>query len=146
MQANNDIYILDAKYYKYGVSFNASDLPNSSSINKQISYGEYVATNDEFQDERDRGMQIYNAFLMPFNRTNDLFNNHENYQSIGEATADWKHNESENEYSFERIQGILVDVKKIISNKIKANNSEIVKLAKAIEESLQQNDSIRNIK
>jgi hypothetical protein len=146
MQANNNIYILDAKYYKYGVSFNASDLPNSSSINKQISYGEYVATNDEFQDERDRGMQIYNAFLMPFNRTNDLFNNHENYQSIGEATADWKHNESENEYSFERIQGILVDVKKIISNKIKANNSEIVKLAKAIEESLQQNDSIRNIK
>jgi len=145
MQVNNDIYILDAKYYKYGTTLNPRYLPNSSSINKQISYGEYVAINEKFQDERNKGMRIFNAFLMPFNKMQVLYREDGNYQSIGEATADWKSTKVENraEYSFEKVQGILVDVKKLISNKIKANNSEIIKLAEAIENSLQQNSFLR---
>ena len=36
----------DAKYYKYGWTQLPKDLPSSSSINKQISYGEYIAINN----------------------------------------------------------------------------------------------------
>ena len=32
-------YILDAKYYKYGVSGSFSDLPNTDSVQKQVTYG-----------------------------------------------------------------------------------------------------------
>lgn len=43
MISGTNVYILDAKYYKYGVTGNTRDLPESTSINKQITYGEYVA-------------------------------------------------------------------------------------------------------
>ncbi|EJC03243.1 llaJI restriction endonuclease family protein [Helicobacter pylori Hp P-3] len=43
MLFDDKIYILDAKYYRYGISGVASDLPNSASIIKQIVYGEYAA-------------------------------------------------------------------------------------------------------
>ena len=43
MLYGSNIYILDAKYYKYGVTGKAYDLPESVSVNKQITYGEYVA-------------------------------------------------------------------------------------------------------
>ena len=51
MITNDHIYILDAKYYKYGQTKNPKDLPKSASINKQITYGEYVAENEKFDYE-----------------------------------------------------------------------------------------------
>ena len=38
---NNKVYILDAKYYRYGTTFFAGDMPETTSIQKQITYGEY---------------------------------------------------------------------------------------------------------
>ena len=49
MISGTNVYILDAKYYKYGVTGNTRDLPESTSINKQITYGEYVATEKKFK-------------------------------------------------------------------------------------------------
>lgn len=39
---NGKYYVLDAKCYRYGVTNIPDHLPNGSSINKQITYGEYL--------------------------------------------------------------------------------------------------------
>ncbi|CYV75825.1 LlaJI family restriction endonuclease [Streptococcus suis] len=135
MKQNNDIYVLDAKYYKYGVTLNPNHLPESTSINKQISYGEYIRTNAKFEDERKQGMSIYNAFLMPYDSKSKPFNDIDSkYFSIGEAVAEWK-NSTE---PYERVQGILVDVKHLISNVVRPNNNEIANLSETILESLRK--------
>lgn len=137
MKESGDVYILDAKYYKYGISQIPSDLPNSSSINKQISYGEYVHFNPKFKAERENGMEVYNAFIMPYDSTRQPFDEvDDNYYSVGEAVSTWK-NSDEN---YQRVQGILVDVKHLISNKIRPSNSEILRLSEAIKESISNND------
>lgn len=43
MLYQGNVYVLDAKYYKYGATGKLSDLPESTSINKQITYGEFIA-------------------------------------------------------------------------------------------------------
>lgn len=135
MRENNSIYVLDAKYYKYGATANPKDLPNSSSINKQISYGEHIVTNNKFSAEIKKGMQVYNAFLMPYNSEIHEDNAEYQYYSIGEAIAEWK----DSSEPYQRVQGILIDVKLLMSNKIKPNSIEIFKLSKVVRESLKQN-------
>ena len=46
---NGNVYVLDAKYYKYGVTRRMTDLPESTSINKQITYGEFIAEQECFK-------------------------------------------------------------------------------------------------
>lgn len=36
---DNKVYILDAKYYRYGTTFKTSDMPETTSVQKQITYG-----------------------------------------------------------------------------------------------------------
>ena len=82
-----EVYILDSKYYKFGLTKNKSHLPGAESVCKQMAYAEYVKTvmekrhleqsegfsgyqswilrgstpqNDDF------GKRIYNAFIMPY--------------------------------------------------------------------------------
>ncbi|MFZ7200162.1 LlaJI family restriction endonuclease, partial [Avibacterium avium] len=128
-----DIYVLDAKYYKYGISKNLQHLPKSTSINKQISYGEYIKTHDKFENERAQGMDVYNAFLMPFDSKAEP-NNLKNlkYYSIGEGLADWKNNYE----NYHRVQGILIDIKYLMSNSIRPNYKEIEILSRIIIESI----------
>lgn len=99
------IYILDAKYYKYGITAKLDDLPDTSSIAKQIIYGEYVA-------KKEKKKQIYNAFLMPYNKHNNPFGLRKNYENIGYAFGEWRDNTT----SFEKIQGILVDTRYLMQN------------------------------
>lgn len=139
MKQGKDIYVLDAKYYKYGSTLVPSHLPESSSINKQISYGEYIKVNEKFENERNDGMDVYNAFLLPFDSSNKIFElENEKYYSIGEAVADWK-SSSEN---YQRVQGILVDVKHIMNNAVRPSNREIELLSKKIIESINQNKGV----
>lgn len=56
------IYVLDAKYYRYGITGNPNHLPDSSSINKQITYAEYIYSQRQVPDA-----SLFNAFLMPYN-------------------------------------------------------------------------------
>lgn len=139
MKYDNNVYVLDAKYYKYGVTKIARDLPPSSSINKQISYGEYIATNKKFEKDRNKGMKIYNAFIMPYNKEDAPYNKiDENYYSIGEARSDWKNSDKD----WEKVQGILLDVKMLMNNVVKPNQNEIMKLSKMIEESIEKNKGL----
>lgn len=139
MKYENDVYVLDAKYYKYGITQLPQHLPESSSINKQISYGEYIMTHEKFDAERNQGMNVYNAFLMPYDSSNKPYDTENSYYySIGEGVADWKDNLED----YHRVQGILIDVKYLMSNSIRPNYREIQELSNQIIDSLNKNKGI----
>ena len=41
----NNFYIIDSKYYKYGITGLNKDLPGTDSIQKQVTYGEFINSN-----------------------------------------------------------------------------------------------------
>ncbi len=106
---NGKYYVLDSKYYRYGVfpEFGTDALPQSSDINKQITYGDYVAT-----QKVPKGTQVFNAFIMPYNMFNNIFGMMVEYLNVAEARGDWR---SSHEF-YERVQGIVVDTRYILKN------------------------------
>lgn len=129
MKEGDKVFILDAKYYKYGDNADPKDLPRSTSINKQITYGEYVATHPKFKDDNGQSPLVYNVFLMPFNKEGNKFPTKLNMLHIGEAHGDWKNTGA----SYERVQGILLDVKWMMERTVKQNKSDINQLARIVE-------------
>lgn len=128
MIVNNDVYVLDAKYYKYGVTRRPWDLPESTSINKQITYGEYIAEETKFKKIHGENFKTYNVFLMPYNMED--WKATTPIKSIGKATSSWKHGCKE----YETIIGVLIDVKhlmKISSNR--EDQEEMLTLANVID-------------
>ena len=121
---NSKYYVIDAKCYKYGWTSNPDDLPNSSSINKQITYGEYLerltgADNDS----------LFNAFIMPYNMAKNFFNITSVVGNIGEAVGDWRGNKK----NYERIQGIVMDTRYLMYHYSGKPLKEKVSLAECIE-------------
>lgn len=129
MLYGTDVYVLDAKYYKYGVTGKTWDLPESTSINKQITYGEYIANEDKFKKKHGENMKVYNAFLMPFCSLKSKYPNNANMLKVGQAVSNWKDNTEE----YHKIQGVLLDVKTLMSINVRQEMKEIEKLAKLIE-------------
>ena len=121
---NGNVYVLDAKYYKYGVTRRMTDLPESTSINKQITYGEFIAEQECFKKKHGENYKVYNAFIMPYAQKNG-----EELKNIGIAYSNWKTNEK----SYENIQGILLDIKHLMYASWGQNVEEIEKLVKCIE-------------
>lgn len=133
---NGKIYVLDAKYYKYGATKRPGDLPESTSINKQITYGEYIARLDNIPKRFNvsKPQVVHNAFLMPFDSKSILWNQPDYpMKVIGEAISTWKSNEE----TYERIPGILVDIKHLMKITVRQDGSEISELAKIIEKALE---------
>ncbi len=128
MLCNNDVYVLDAKYYKYGATKRAVDLPESTSINKQITYGEYIDEQKSFRQKYGDNMKVYNAFLMPFNSQSDKWMTEDKVIRIGQAYGDWKTNLK----SYEKVQGIVVDIKYLMKLSTRQNEEEIRVLADKI--------------
>ena len=134
MLYNDKIYILDAKYYKFGQTGLPWDLPESTAINKQITYGEYVAESKKFDKECGKDRIVYNAFIMPYDSRNQKWNSGSNIISIGDAVSDWKTGEK----IYEHVQGILVDVKYLMLLGMSSNKEEIKKMANCIEDSVER--------
>lgn len=137
MLYGDKVYVLDAKYYKYGETAIPAHLPESTSINKQVTYGEYIAENKKFC-ENGSNPTVYNAFIMPFNSCCNKFNSSDKMKSIGVAKSSWKHGMKE----YENVVGVLVDVKYLMKNDRRLDVSEIERLAQLIEKSVmkEQND------
>ncbi|MDE8064182.1 LlaJI family restriction endonuclease [Erysipelothrix rhusiopathiae] len=133
MVYKDKVYVLDAKFYRYGAMSipSATKLPHSSDINKQITYGQYINNHPDTGLKTDED-KLFNAFIMPFNQLNNAFGITEPFGNIGEATGDWIVNPKQ----FERIQGIVVDVRYLMKNRVGQPTDSIIKLAKAIEEGL----------
>lgn len=129
MLYQDGVYILDAKYYKYGVTGNPRDLPDSASVAKQIAYGEYVAEHvvkqEWFRRKHGEGFRIYNAFLMPFHGEEGKQSSVGTVMRAGEAVSWWKSNER----AYERVQGILVDTKSLMRVAVRQDQNAIARLA-----------------
>ena len=128
IKLGNTVYIIDAKYYKYGVTGNPIHLPASSSIQKQITYGEYVASSKfkELSGQAYPFDAIYNAFVMPYNK---MKKNENDYKFIGTATADWKSDDK----IYENVVGLLLDTKHLMDNCYRQNGVEIEKISTNIQ-------------
>ena len=126
MKYNGKIYVLDAKYYRFGITGNVADLPQTADIQKQITYGKHIA---ETIREVPR-QNVYNAFIMPYNSGSS-----EKMKFVSVGTADWEtYNQDTMNYAY--VAGILIDTKWIISEYVRHNMPEIEKLADLIEDSL----------
>lgn len=122
-------YILDAKFYKYGQTGLPDHLPNASSINKQITYGEYL--------EKHKGIptdSLFNAFIMPYNLADNPFGLSTAIGNIGEAVGDWRTNHK----YYERIQGIVMDTRTLMYHYMGNPQKEKVALAECIESVLRK--------
>lgn len=120
-------YVLDAKLYRYGWDPKPEHLPNSADINKQITYGEYIEQTRHLPNEK-----LYNAFIMPYNKENNLFMLNSNFGNIGEAVSDWKPNVK----NYERIQGVVVDTRYLMYNYIGTSDQQKKEMAVCIEKVL----------
>lgn len=120
-------YIIDAKYYKYGITRMNSDLPHSDSIQKQITYGEYLRSPNSAALIGRQGdySSVYNAFVMPF----DGSRSGSSYELIGIATADWK----SSQLSHEKVVGLLLDTRHLIEVYSRYNLQEINQIVSVIE-------------
>lgn len=104
LKHNDKIYVLDAKYYKYGITKNINHLPQSSDITKQLVYSAYIKSN--------YGGDTYDAFILPYKSDGDIF------KSIGSASIDIE------EFDSKKVVCILADTKAIMELYINMNNYE----------------------
>lgn len=133
MRYNNKIYVLDSKYYRFGQTKMSADLPDATSISKQITYGEYIAESAKFLLKDGTHPIVYNAFLMPYDADGKLFFTKKQFSYIGTAISNWKSSDGTKPY--EQILGILVDTKTLMKDYSK-DNERIYNLAKLIESHL----------
>lgn len=118
------IFVLDAKYYRFGISANPISLPGSGSINKQFTYAEYVETLEKY-----KGADIYNAFIMPYKANLPEGKIDLAPKKIGFATGNWKTSGKK----YEKIYGILLDVKSIMHQHSRLSTKDMEILAELIE-------------
>lgn len=131
----NIAYILDSKYYRFGTTNEASDLPETTSIQKQITYGDYLKKNSNIKVN-----DIRNAFILPYNMCSNKFNTNELIHYIGFSVAEWKEN-TENKY--ESIYAFLIDMKHVIQLWNKHNHeNDIDTLINLIEDAVKAKENL----
>ena len=92
-------HILDAKMYQYGVTKDVRDLPETQSIQKQITYGDHVFNTLDKSDNP----KVRNAFILPYNKKLENFANDLNTL---------KYNDGNLAYSVRRI--LIGEIQKIL--------------------------------
>lgn len=124
------IFVLDSKFYKYGVSSVSYDLPGSDSIIKQIAYAEFIEKgNQQIPKDVLRNLnksEIYNAFILPFDKKDG-----DDFECFGYANCD-----SYSGKKYHKIYGILLDVKSIMRRHIPRDKALITELSQKILSSL----------
>lgn len=130
------LFVLDAKYYKYGVTGSAYDLPTSDSICKQIAYAEYAERLLVSGASKFDGKKIYNAFVLPYcagelpeslPADEDSCGRIFKMRFVGTSYGDWKKfavsSTDESYRPYHRIAGILLDVKTLVRNVENSSNA-----------------------
>ena len=124
---DNIAYVLDSKFYRYGYTADNRDLPETTSIQKQITYGDYIKNNkmgDEIQ-------KIRNAFILPYNKYDNKLGLNKTLEYIGYSKTDYRKGAEEHEI----IHAFLIDLKYVIETWNKRNHSDdVVSLIKQIED------------
>lgn len=120
MVCGEGTFVLDSKYYKYGLTGFNSHLPGAESVCKQMAYAEYVETRLK-EIPAFAGMtsgNIYNAFIMPYcadakgaSASSAPFQ----MKRVGYIYGDWKNVKDENR-PYHKIHCILLDMKSVMRN------------------------------
>lgn len=110
MEHDGKIYIIDAKYYQFGV--NNYGLPDSSSVAKQIIYGDYV--DKKFKSQKD----VFNIFILPYDGSRDSCN----IQYIGYAESNWKNNRQEQFKPYFKVHTFMLDIKSLMSSYLSSSS------------------------
>lgn len=129
---NQKIFVLDSKYYRYGVTKNPNHLPDSSSVVKQLAYAEYIDNPKNRsklpEDVRNNvsDSSLYNAFIMPAENLSP--------QNIGYVSADYvlPQDSDKAEKPYHKIYGILLDVRTLMFRHIPHDKQLISQLASVI--------------
>lgn len=133
---NNEIetYIIDAKMYQYGYTLSSNDLPKTSSMQKQITYGDFV---HNYVDEKSK---IRNIFILPCDKTKFInkktikFNNEGNLAYIGSAHVNYTNRRKPKEY--DNIYSFIIDLNFLIKNYKKKDTKYINELCSTIQAKL----------
>ena len=138
MLKGDKVFILDAKYYKFGIVSSAGFLPATSSVHKQITYGEYVATNMGVD-----GNDIYSAFIIPYDSQDKKYldesgaRTDDGLRFVSVGLGDWiKYGKDTENYKY--VLGILMDTKYLMDTYSRHNLSEIDRMAEFIMSSLER--------
>lgn len=115
LRNGEDVYILDSKFYRFGFTGREGDLPETTSIQKQITYGDYIKRNTKTPVNR-----IYNAFLLPYDKKRDMFRSEDNLQYIGFAKSTWK----DNSEGYEFVHAFLIDLKHVVKTWNRFNHKD----------------------
>ena len=119
-------YVLDSKFYRYGTTGNKNDLPDTTSIEKQITYAAHIKENLKIEEDI---KAIHNAFVLPYNKNNNLFGFENNLEYIGFSKANWLNSNDDSV-----VHAFLIDTKHLISSWSQGNCKEdIGKLIEEIE-------------
>ena len=97
LKDENDIYVIDAKYYSYWFDNELWSLPATSSIHKQITYAEDIENIWKYDT-------IYNLFILPYNWEDFL-------KYVGYANTSWKSNKK----TYENVHVVLIDMRTLIN-------------------------------
>lgn len=119
-------YVLDAKFYRYGYTADKGDLPETASIQKQITYGDFIKNNlgDEIK-------KIRNAFILPYNKNNNKLRLNNIIEYIGYSKTDYRKGLEDHEI----IHAFLIDLKYAVTTWNKLDHGDDVDtLIKEIEE------------
>lgn len=77
--------------YKFGYTHSVKDLPETQSIQKQITYGDYIHHNLKDKHVRNSFILPYNKELEVFKKDNNLIRYlNDNLVYIGFADVDWR--------------------------------------------------------
>lgn len=113
-----------------------NDLPETQSIQKQITYGDYVFNTLDKSDNS----KVRNAFILPYNKKlenflndpNTLKYNDGNLAYFGQAYTDWRNAEDPKDY--EKVYAFGIDFNYLLKNYNKPDYAIIDILCKRIEE------------
>lgn len=112
------VFILDSKFYRFGFTGDETDLPDTTSIQKQITYGDYIKRNVTKVQVK----AIYNAFLIPYDKDREVFRSEQNIQYVGFAKSTWKDNTEDHEL----IHAYLIDLKHVVKTWSMLNHTDDV--------------------
>ena len=143
MARGEGTFVLDSKYYRYGMTGEKSHLPGAESVCKQMAYAEYVKRmmrdpSTPLHSAQDDTLSIYNAFVMPYcaedERWNEIAsamprNDNTPYKMrrVGYIYGDWK----DRNQDYHKIHCILLDMKSVMRN-YASNSAAQAELAKLI--------------
>lgn len=108
--SEQELFVLDSKYYRYGITKIPNHLPMSGSIIKQIAYAEFIDKKEK-EGKLDKSKLIYNAFILPYNASDES----EYIKYCGSAITDY----TSGNKSYHIIKAIMIDTKYLMSHYIK---------------------------